>query len=88
MNALVANNFVVRFDIPGKRVSTLPYFGGDVFLHPGTGDQLRHPEGHVTVYHRSLTYWNQWYEDEQANIGSPAVSWQTMFLYELRENGP
>jgi hypothetical protein len=72
--------FVVRAD-GGQLVNKL--WGGEAVIDPSSGQQAVFPAGHVSVYHSSQSYWDQWHQADLANKDTPNVSPQLEAFYLL-----
>lgn len=81
-SVLSAAGYIVRPD-GGELVRTL--WDDEPVIDARTGEQATFPGGHVTVYHSDRRYWDQWYQADLSNKGTPVVSPQLQALYALRE---
>jgi hypothetical protein len=77
-------NFEVVFD-ENELQTSLPFLGSQPYLNPYDGIQDVFPFGHVTVYHKSQSYWANWHEADKANINTPTISAQLAYFFDLRE---
>jgi hypothetical protein len=78
---LVAAGYIVR---PDGNTPVYELWGGSPVTDPQTGQQAIFPPGHVTVYHSSQQYWDQWHQADLANKGTPNISPQLQAIYNLR----
>jgi hypothetical protein len=79
---LRAAGYVVR---PDRGEPVYKLWESDPVIDPRTGQQAMFSNPHVTVYHSSREYWDQWHQADLVNKGAPTISPQLQALYELRE---